>query len=194
MKAKETEMKKIVLTALAATTAFIALPAAAQTVTGTVTLTGSVAPKCSVQPGAGSTFSRSVNFNELSQANGTLRTGLSADFAAAVADVQIVCNTNTPTVTVTSLPLATGAAAAAGYDNSIDYTAHVLVSKAGGGTTLVDDDSNPLTGTGPTAVGGALLNGTNVNITADNFRTNAASDLLVAGSYSGTITIVIAPS
>ena len=69
-------MKKIVLTALAATTAFIAMPAAAQTVTGTVTLTGSVAPKCSVNPGAASTFSASVNFGELSQANGTLRAGL----------------------------------------------------------------------------------------------------------------------
>jgi hypothetical protein len=170
------------------------MPAAAQTVTGTVTLTGSVAPKCSViAPPGGTTFARSVNFNELSQADGTLRTGLSADFAAAVTAVTLVCNTNTPQVTVTSLPLATATAAAAGYDNSIDYTAHVAVSKAGGGTTTVDDDTIPAAGTGPTAVGGALLNGSNVAITADNFRTNAATDILVAGSYSGTITIVITP-
>ena len=42
--------------------------------------------------------------------------------------------------------------------------------------------------------GGALLNGTNVVITADTFRTANASDILVAGAYSGTITILITPS
>lgn len=188
-------MKKIALAALAATTAFIAMPAAAQTVTGTVTITGSVAPKCSVTPGNGNTFARTVAFGELSQANGTLRTGLAADFdAAAAPGVQIVCNTNTPQVTVTSLPLANVTAAAAGYDNSIDYTAHVAVSKAGGGTTTIDDDSAVAAGTGPAPVGGALLNGVNVAITADNFRTNTATDILVAGSYSGTVTILITPS
>ena len=186
-------MKKLVLAALAATTALIATPASAQTVTGTITLTGSVAPKCIVNPGGNSTFADSVAFGELAAADGTLRAGLSADFDAAVDDFQVVCTTGNPVVSVTANPLATAAAAAAGYDNSIDYDASVQFSLVTGGPTTVTDDSSVAGATG-TTLGARLANSTNVHITANNFRTNAASDILVASpTYSGTISISIAP-
>ena len=185
-------MKKIVLTALAATTALIATPAAAQqSVTGTVTLTGSVAPKCFVLPGAGTTFSDSVNFGELAAADGTLRTGLDTDFDAAVEDVQVLCTSANPEVTVTATPLANVAAAPSGYDNSIDYTAHAQFTLVGGGTTTVSDSSTAPAGTGPTPLGGRLTGtGLNVHITANTF---AATGILVSGSYAGSITVLIAP-
>ena len=186
-------MKKIVLAALAATTALIATPASAQTVTGTITLTGSVAPKCLVVPGGGSTFADSVAFGELASTTGTLRAGLSAEFDAAVDDFQVVCTTANPEVSVTANALATAAPAAAGYDNSIDYDAHVQFSLVSGGPTTVTDDSGVAGATGAT-LGARLANATNIHITADNFRTNAATDILVASpTYSGTISISIAP-
>jgi len=186
-------MKKFALIALAATSAFIAMPAAAQTVTGTITLTGSVAPKCSVVPGGGSTFADSVDFGELSTASGTLRAGLSAEFDAAVDDFQVVCTSANPVVSVTANPLATAATAATGYDNSIDYDASVAFSLVAGGPTTVTDDSSIAGATG-TTLGARLANASNIHITANNFRTNAATDILVASpTYSGTISISIAP-
>lgn len=187
-------MKKVLLAALAATTAFIAMPASAQTVTGTVTLTGSVAPKCFVLPGAASTFSDSVNFGELAAANGTLRAGLSTDFDAAVDDVQVLCTTANPEVTVTANPLATAAPAAAGYDNSIDYDANVTFSLVSGGPTTVTDDSAVAGSTGATLTSRLTGAGANINITATNFRTNAVTDILVASpTYSGSIVVTVAP-
>jgi hypothetical protein len=185
-------MKKIVLAALAATTALIATPAAAQqSVTGTVTLTGSVAPKCFVLPGAGTTFSDSVAFGELAANDGTLRTGLEADFDTQVEDVQVLCTSANPEVTVTATPLASATPAAVGYDNSIDYTAHAQFTLVGGGTTTVSDPTDPGTGTGPTPLGGRLTGtGLNVHLTATAF---AATGILVSGSYAGSITVLIAP-
>jgi hypothetical protein len=183
-------MKKIVLAALAASAAFIAVPAAAQTVTGTITLTGSVAPKCFVLPGAGSTFADSVDLGELAAADGTLRTGLAADFDAGVDDFQVLCTTANPEVTVTANPLATAAAAPSGYDNSIDYDAHAQFTLVSGSATV--SDSTTAGSTGPTALGGRLNgSGTNVHITADNF--SATGVLVASPSYSGTIVVLIAP-
>lgn len=187
-------MKKFALLALGASTAFIAMPAAAQTVTGTVTLTGSVAPKCFVLPGAGSTFSDSVNFGELAAADGTLRTGLATDFDTAVDDFQVLCTTANPDVTVTANPLATAAPAATGYDNSIDYNVHVAFSLVSGGPQVVSDDSAVVGSTNATLTSRLTGTGANINITASNFRTNAVTDILVASpTYAGSVVVTIAP-
>jgi hypothetical protein len=184
-------MKKIALLAMAAAATF-ATPAAAQTVTGTITLTGVVGPKCFVVPGNGSTFSDSVDFLALDAADGTLRSGLASDFATKSFTVK--CTSANPGLSITATPLATGGAAAAGYDNSIDYNATLTVDKAAGGTTVVTDASGTA-GATTGSVGGPLANSaSNVRITTTGYATNTATDLLVAGTYNGLITVVISPN
>jgi hypothetical protein len=189
-------MKKIVLLALAASTVAVATPAAAQ-VTGTITLNGSVAEKCLVVPGAGSTFGGIISLGELAQADGTLRTGIAADANASPFMVaRVVCTSATPTISVDTTALATLAPGAAGYDNSIDFNASVALVTTGAnlGPFANDSASAPLAAT---AVGSRLANngGDNITITTSNFRTGAATDLLVASpTYTGSIVVVISPN
>lgn len=185
-------MKKIALIALAASAA-IATPAAAQTVTGTINLTGSVAAKCFVSPGNGSTFGETVAFGELAQADGTLRTDLATAFATRSATVK--CTSAVPTISVDATALATTATAASGYDNSIDFTANVAVSTTGTNNgPFTNDSANAALAA--TAIGSSLANtSSNINITTSNYRTNNATDLLVASpTYAGSIVVVIAPN
>lgn len=187
-------MKKIALIAMAAS-AMIATPAAAQNVTGTINITGSVAPKCFVNgPAAGTTFGGNVAMGELAQADGTLLPSatLSSTFAAAGAGVltaQVICTSANPEVSVTSTPLTNVATADAGYDNSIDYTADVTFTRVGG-TTLVSDPSAVAAAT--TATLASRLTGTGTNVSVATSAWNA-SGILVSGSYAGQIQVVIAP-
>ena len=185
-------MKKIAFLAAAACAA-LATPAMAQNVTGTITLNGNVAAKCSVTPGSGATFAETVNFLELAQANGTLRTGLSTDFGTRSAT--IVCNTGTPKIAVDANPLATGGTAPTGYSNTINYTASVAVNTtaANAGPFTNATTATPLTAT--TIGGGSLANAaSNINITTTGYTTTNASDILVAGAYTGNIVVVISPN
>jgi hypothetical protein len=189
--ARKKTMKKIALLAITAAAA-IATPAMAQSVTGTITLTGTVGPKCFVDPGAGSTFTDSVNFGALDAADGTLRTNLASQFATKSFTVK--CTSGNPGLSITAAPLATAGAAAAGYDNSIDFDATLTVDKATGGTTAVTDASGTA-GATTGSVGSPLANSVgNVRVTTANYATGTATDLLVAGTYNGLITVVISPN
>ena len=184
-------MKKIALLALAATTAAVATPASAQTVTGTIDLTGSVAPKCFVVPGNGSTFGQTVAFGELSQASGILRTDLASTFGTKTASV--LCTTANPSVSVDSTALATTTLPSAGYDNSIDFKASVVLTTVTVPKTFENDSSQDALVSSP--VGRRLANGSgNVSITTSNYRTDNITDLLVANpTYTGSIVVLIAP-
>ena len=185
-------MKKIVLLALAASTVAVATPASAQTVTGTINLTGSVAPKCFVVPGNGSTFGETVAFGELAQASGILRTDLATTFGTKT--YSVLCTTANPNISVDSTALATTAPAAAGYDNSIDFQASVaLTTVAANAGPFLNDSSNAALASTP--VGSRLANGSgNIAITTSNYRTGTMTDLLVADpTYTGSIVVVIAP-
>ena len=63
----------------------MAAPAAAQTVSGNVAITGTVSNKCSVLPSGGSTFSDSRDLGELAKVDGTLESSstLSTRFGLA---------------------------------------------------------------------------------------------------------------
>ncbi len=189
-------MKKIALFA-AATAAVLATPAMAQNVTGTITLNGTVAGKCSVTSApAGTTFAQTVNFGELAKADGTLRSGLSTDFSTTPVQATVVCNTGTPKVSVDANPMVNAAftPVPTGYANTINYTANVAVATATPGTV---NFSNATTAapSAAIAVGAALANSANnVVITTTGFATPAATDILGAGSYTGTITVVISPT
>jgi hypothetical protein len=183
-------MKKIALLAMAAAATF-ATPAAAQTVTGTITLTGVVGPKCFVVPGNGGTFTGSHDFLALDAADGTLRSGLASEFATKTFTVK--CTSANPGLSITADPLATGGAAAAGYDNSIQYDATLTVDTTAGSTAVTDASGTAGATTG--SAGAPLANAAgNVRITTANYATNTATDLLVAGTYNGLITVVISPN
>jgi hypothetical protein len=191
-------MKNIGIISIAALAAAIATPAAAQDVTGTVVIEGSVAEKCLVVPGAGDEFGTTVNLGELAQADGTMRTDLSADFnAASGLTARVVCTTAAPTITVdaTAITAQNNTTSDTGYDDSIDFDAHVEVDYVGGSATFSNDSNDAALA--ETAIGGRLANNgsDNITITADDFHTDAATDLLVADTdYAGSIVVVIAPS
>lgn len=190
-------MKKIALIVMTAAAA-IATPAMAQTteVTGTINITGSVAPKCFVIGEAvGSTFGTTVAMGELAQANGTLKSSadLSATFASvggAGLDARVLCTSATPDVSVLAEPLVNEVAAPAGYDNSVDYQADVAFSLVGGTTENVSDPSTDVDATTDTLSARLNGTGTNVRVRTSNW---SASGTLVAGSYAGKITVVISP-
>ena len=188
-------MKKIAFLAAAACAA-IASPAMAQTnATGTITLNGTVASKCSVTSApAGSTFAQTVNFGELAQANGTLRAGLAGDFTTAAVVATVVCNTGTPLISVDANAMVNATSPATGYANTINYTATVTVARAGAAAATFSNATTaaPL---GATTVGGALANSAgNISIATSGYATPGGSDILVAGSYTGNIVVVISPT
>jgi hypothetical protein len=194
-------MKKLVLAAMgAASMIAIASPAAAQSTTGTITLNGSVAPKCLVVPGNGTTWGTTINLGELADASGKLRASSTIESqinGVAGTTARIVCTSGAPTISVDATEIKTTASSATGYDNSIDFTASVAVTTTGTSPApFVNDSANgPLLAT---AIGGGRLannGGDNVVVTTSNFRTNNATDLLVADpSYTGSIVVVIAPN
>lgn len=183
-------MKKIALLAMTAAAA-IATPAMAQTVTGTITLTGVVGPKCFVIPGSGGTFTGSHDFSNLDAADGTLRPGLATEFATKTFTVK--CTSANPGLSIEAAPLATGGAAAGGYDNSIDYNATLTVDTTGVAAVVTDASGTAGATTG--SAGAPLANAAgNVRITTTGYATNTATDLLVAGTYNGLITVIISPN
>jgi hypothetical protein len=196
-------MKKILLTALAAASALaIATPAAAQSVTGIVNITGNVAAKCIVVDDGnptGADFGGTVALGELAQANGTMATDLATRFNAVSNNGQlqykIVCNSANTSVAVDADPIvaATGLAQT-GYANRVDYKASVAVALVGGPGTTVENDSAAVA-TGAVNQGGRLAaTGTNITVTASNFRTPNVGDIMVADTtYTGKITIVVSP-
>jgi hypothetical protein len=190
-------MKKIILASLAAASIVaMASPAAAQSVTGTVNLTGSVAPKCLVVPGAGSAFGTTIPLGELAQADGTVRTDIATQINGVTGTTaRVVCTSAAPTISVDATALSTAASAAAGYDNSIDFLATVTVDTTTTADVPFTNDSSAAA-LAATPIGGRVANngGDNVVITTSNFRTNNVTDLLVASpTYTGSIVVVIAP-
>lgn len=174
----------------------IATAVSAQSVTGTVNITGSVAPKCAVTQGGGGTFSSTVALGELAQADGRLATDLAARFAASPASLQasVVCTAAAPTIAVDATEITSATASATGYANRIDFIARVAVDTVTQTGVPFTNDSRNAAGTA-TPIGARIANNSNnIRITATDFGTAQASDLLVAANdYSGRISIVIAP-
>lgn len=193
-------MKKLALLAAAASAVAIASPAMAQSVTGTVNITGYVNDKCIVVSGTGvdDEFGTTVALGDLAAANGTMATDLATRFSTiggAGLSAKVVCTTAAPKISVDADAItAATATASTGYDNSIDFTARATLTTTGTNNGPFDNDSANAAGAA-TAIGSRLANtATNITISALNFRTNAATDLLVADtSYTGKITVVISP-
>jgi len=197
-------MKKIVLAALAATTALIATPAAAQVVTGTVNVTGTVVGRCSVVQVGGApvqTFGGTIGLGTLDDPDGTLRDNLQSSTSVAPADglsvnTRVVCTSANPTVEISATNMVTGAGTAGinGYSDNIDYTAQVAVNVAAGG--VVTTSYNTFVGGAATSqqLGGPIAAGAadNVHVSVYGLAAeNGPTSTLVAGSYLGVITVTI---
>lgn len=196
-------MRKMLLTALAAASALaIAAPAAAQSVSGQVDITGSVGEKCIVTddgtPTSGS-FGGSVNLGQLDDTDGTLKDSsvLETAFSAAGAanlTYRIVCTTPNTKLTVNANELTTGATVSAGYANTVHYNANVELALVGGNQTLSNDSLLVPGGAEQTYTARLATGATNVSVTADTFRTPGPDDVMLAGTYNGNILITIAPA
>jgi hypothetical protein len=193
-------MKKTILISAALAGLAIAPAALAQTVTGTVNVTGSVAAKCVVITGAGgSTFTGSIPLGELAGTDGTLASTLSGSTNALPAgstQFRVNCNSAAPKVTLsaTRLALAPTATAPIGYANVIDYTAGLDAALASGGTQTVSYvTATALPAPTVQALSDSFANAANnLTIKAHSLNTAAAA-LLMAGNYSSVISVTIEP-
>ena len=187
-------MKKILIAALAATSALAATPASAQTaVSGTVTVTGTVALKCTANP---NNLDGSITLGELALANGTVDSAFSSNSGGLTRTYTVTCTGPNATLSAEANALVNSAIVSptAGYTNTVHYTATLTADKAGSGSASAVDLSSAA---GATAVplGGHLANAAgNVRLTISAGNTTNATDLLEAGSYSGSVAISVTPT
>ena len=194
-------MKRTLLIATAVAGLAFSAPAFAQSVTGTVGLTGSVAARCTViTGGTGSTFGGTIALGELSQSNGTLRSDLEGGTAVsgATLDFTVNCNGDNANVALSATEMDAGLGAPANsFSSTLDYTAELDMAVAGGPIKVFTYNTATTTETGGTTLGGALANqANNVIVSAYSFGTKGGnSDLLRASpNYTGQINITITPT
>lgn len=175
-----------------------AQPAAAQDVSGTVTITGTVEGKCIVtDPGAdpNTDFGGIIDLGDLDDTDGTLRSIGTINASGNLANLgfRVVCTTATPSVSVTAEPMVNpSATAVTGYANTVHFTADANFSVVGGTNSyqVVTD----VTATNGGTLSNRLATGDdNVQVNLSNFHTPGLTDVLTAGDYTGTVSITISP-
>lgn len=198
-------MKKLMIAALAAGSMIaLASPAAAQNmVSGNVQVTGNVNARCSVvPPGAdgNQAFSGTIALGDLDGTDGTLRTDLegstSASPAGSVISTRVVCTAAQNRITVSAGKLSNLALADTNYSNDIDYTAELQVNTASDGIQSARFNTlAPVMGDADRTIGRVAAGAANnVTVRAYGFAAeNGGDSLLVAGSYTSTINVTIAP-
>lgn len=184
-------MKKEILIALAASSA-IATPALAQSTSGTIAVTGSVAAKCSVA----TPITGTITLNELAKADGTFDTTTPGVVGGLTRTFNVVCTSANPKISVSAdhaLQLVP-TSASTGYTGDVHYTATIEADRAGTGFASVAYLTETPLGIQSVSLGDRLKNAAgNVRVKASAFHTVTATDLLYAGSYTSTITVTIAP-
>jgi hypothetical protein len=185
-------MKKLVLSALALTSALVAGPAFAQTASGTVDITGTVSGRCS----AITPISGSITLGELAKTTGTVDSAFASNTGGLSRQFTIRCNGANPQLSVNAKPLVNAAAAnsSTGYTNTIHYTAALTAVGAKGGNNTVSDQS--LSNGATTGLLGDRLaaSANNVTLAISNGQTTDSTAILEAGSYAGTVDVIIAPA
>jgi hypothetical protein len=169
--------KFLILTAT--TAALAAAPAFAQDVTGTVNVTGEVAPRCQF-----TVDSVVLPLGELAlSSNGELDTAKVDDETANLAGW---CNGSSAQIKVEAFPLVgpsfTGDTAA--FTNTVNYTATATANSV----SPTDTTTTPGAGT-PLSVG--IFSG---QIQVKLSGSSAASKKLVAGDYTGSVVVTLTPN
>ncbi|MCX7284618.1 MAG: hypothetical protein NTX28_11355 [Novosphingobium sp.] len=175
-------MRKIALVSLAAL-AFAAAPAHAQsTSTGTVDVTGAVAGRCLFTVPNGSIEIDELALSGTDSNAGRLNT---AKVNARAATLNGWCNAAAATIKVEAQPLLNPAAATdAAFTNRIDFTASAAAKDVTATDTSFDDAAGDEENVG-------LFSG-DVVVTLSNSSAN--QKLLVAGSYTGSVLVTLAPN
>jgi len=193
-------MSRTFLTGCAAlaVAALLTQPAGAQTISGTVNVSGFVQAQCGTVVGS-SVFSGSIGLGQLAQSNGTLLTTLTQSNSGAPAGttaLELGCSTVNSTVTLSATELTTSTAIPSNsFSNTIDYTAEVEITMAAGGFTHVTYTTAQAAPapTVQTVVGQFAAVPENFEIKVYGLNAvNGASSILVAGTYTGVITIGVA--
>lgn len=186
-------MNRIALGILAAVSAFaFSGQAEAQTASGTVNVTGTVGARCS----AVTPISGSIALGELAKSDGTVDGAFSGATSGLSRSFTILCNGINPTLSVNAKALVNSAVGTSptGYTNTVNYTASVAAALAKGGSTTVADPS-AVAGATVGALGDRLAVSTNnVTLTIGSGVTTDTKAVLEAGSYSGSVDIVITPA
>jgi hypothetical protein len=186
-------MNKLLIIASAAAATAFALPAMATPVTGDVTgqmnVSGQVTAKCANLGSA----TVDLDVGELADANGSVV----SDFAQNKhAEFTVTCTGAAPQVTVAATPLTGPASPPSGYTNLVQYKATATVADANGGSVapyVLTDGSNPLN-SNVAVLAAAIATGTgNVKVDLSN-PTAVPGSRLIAGNYTGTVTVTVAPT
>lgn len=185
-------MKKILTLALLASAA-IATPALAQSASGTVAVTGTVAGKCTaITPITGT-----ITLGEMANSAGTVISGFTNNTGGLARSFTVICTSANVSITVSSNALANSADATtgSGYTGTVHYTSTMSANKAGGGAaTAAYTTASVLPAATTTLLADRLANSANnVTVTVSNGTTVNATDLLKQGTYNSTITLTIAP-
>lgn len=173
-------MKRSIL--LLAPLALIASPAMAQSATGTVDISGTVAGRCLF-----TLPNQTISLGELSL-TGTGATAGKLDVSKVngrTATLNGWCNNTAATMSVTTTQLTNPASAVTGFDNRIDYTATATAN------SVSANDSSIGAGAGVAQTVGQFTGDVTVALSAASTPT---SGLLVAGSYTGNVVVTLSPS
>lgn len=177
-------LKLLVLTPSVVAVMFVAAPAAAQDVTGTVTVTGTVAAKCLF-----TTDSDSVVIPELANSTGHLDP---ATVNSQSAELAGWCNGTASTMSVEANHLEGDFAGSAvdGFTDRVDYvaTATAMTGDEGVTPTAASDDSS-VGGSGSSVTVGLFA-----SPIAVTFSDASADGRLVAGDYEGSVDVTLSPA
>lgn len=186
-------MNRIALALLAAVSAFsFAGQADAQTASGTVNVNGTVSARCS----AVTPISGTIALGELAKADGTVDSAFSSAASGLTRSFTVLCNGANPQFSVNAKALVNAAAtnSPTGYTNTVHYTASVAANLAKGGATTVADQSIA-SGATVGLLGDRLAVATNnVTLTIGSGATTDTKAVLEAGTYTGSVDIVITPA
>jgi len=195
------KLRNVLASATLSLGVLIATPASAQSVTGTVNLHGTVAPRCGSTFSGDTTFAGTISLGELTGSNGAILPALASsgtNSPAGVADFFIGCSSTRFNVTMSATRLVNPESAPAPPGSAtIDYTAEVKIELAEGGFAFATyTTAATLPASSVTLVTGA------VSAVPGNFQVrvyalhpdNGDASIMLAGSYEGVISILVAPT
>lgn len=173
-------MRKIGMIALPL--ALLAVPAAAQDVTGTVTINGNVAGRCLF-----TVPSKTITITEMAL-GGTDANAGRLDTSKVNGRTETLsgwCNSSAAGMTVEAFPLINVASTATGFTNRVDYTATAAANSQSA------TDSSLAAGSGATTSVGLFAGDVVVTLGSSSAPSN---NLLVAGAYSGSVVVTLTPT
>lgn len=197
-------MKHLLTTA--ATVAAVCLlggVAQAQTATGTIGVTGTVTAKCVVitgGPAGGSTFGGTINLGTLNASDGTLLSTLTGatPVAGATSTFQVNCSGTKTAIDLSATRMNNPAGATeAGYSANIDYTTDAKFLEVGGGSETFNYTTAASAPLHTTATLANRLANSVGDVTVDVrglSAENGFQSILEAGTFTGTITLLISPT